>query len=285
VLNAGTHNLSVTFTPDDAANYSGSTANVSIVVAKGASSVAWSNPSNITYGTALSAAQLTATANVAGSFEYSPALGTILNAGTHNLSVTFTPADAANHSGATAAVSIVVARAPLTIAASNAAKVYGQALPVFVATGSGFVNGDSIASLTGSLTLVTAATATSAPGSYAVTPGGASSANYSITFAAGVLTITKASTVMTFTTSPNPSVNNQVVQLRAAIAAAAPGAGTATGVVEFRENGTLLGTATLVNGVATLNKAFKKGTHPLTATYAGDGNFTGTSGAVSHRTP
>jgi hypothetical protein len=41
----------------------------------------------------------------------------------------------------------------------------------------------------------------------------------------------------------------------------------------------------LVNGVATLNKAFKKGTHPLTATYAGNGNFTGTSGAVSHRTP
>jgi hypothetical protein len=54
--------------------------------------------------------------------------------------------------------------------------------------------------------------------------------------------------------------------------------------VEFRENGTLLGTATLVNGVATFNKSFKRGSHPLTATYAGNANFTGSSGSVTHQT-
>ena len=64
----------------------------------------------------------------------------------------------------------------------------------------------------------------------------------------------------------------------------APGAGTATGTVEFRENGTLLGTVTLVNGVATMTKNFRRGTHPITATYAGNVNFNGSSGAVTHQT-
>jgi hypothetical protein len=74
------------------------------------------------------------------------------------------------------------------------------------------------------------------------------------------------------------------VQLRAVVSAVAPGAGTRTGIVEFRENGTLLGSATLVNGVATINKSFKRGSHPLTATYAGSANFDGSSGTVTHQT-
>jgi len=172
----------------------------------------------------------------------------------------------------------------LTVQTNNASKVYGEALPAFTASGAGFVNGDSMASLAGTVTFTTSATATSAPGSYSVTPSGMSSANYSITFANGTLTVTQAATSMTLTTTPNPSNNNQTVQLRAVVSAVAPGAGTATGTVEFRENGTLLGTATLVNGVATFNKSFKRGSHPLTATYAGNTNFTGSSGAVTHST-
>ena len=96
--------------------------------------------------------------------------------------------------------------------------------------------------------------------------------------------LTTAATSTVLTTTPNPSNNNQSVQLRAVVSAVAPGAGTATGTVEFRENGTLLGTATLVNGVATMNKNFKRGTHALTATYAGNTNFNGSSGSVTHQT-
>jgi hypothetical protein len=284
VLNAGSHTLSVTFTPDDAANYSGASANVTLIVNKASTSVSWSNPAAIVYGTALSASQLNATANVAGTFSYSPAAGTVLGSGTHNLSVTFTPADGANYTTAAASASIVIAPAAVTVRTNSANKVYGEALPAFTAWGEGFVNGDSMASLGGALAFATSATSTSAPGSYAVTPSGVSSANYTITFAAGTLTVNKASTSLTLTTTPNPSLNNQTVQLRAVVAAVAPGAGTATGTVSFYENGTLLGTATLVNGVATMNKSFKKGTHPLTATYAGSTNFTGSSGAVTHRT-
>ena len=63
----------------------------------------------ITYGTALSATQLNATASVPGTFVYTPASGTVLNAGVgQTLSVTFTPTDAANYTTATATVAITV---------------------------------------------------------------------------------------------------------------------------------------------------------------------------------
>ena len=284
VLGAGTHALSVTFTPDDAANYERAVDAASLVVGKATPVITWSNPSAIAYGTALGGTQLNAAANVAGSFVYTPPAGTVLGAGTHALATTFTPADAANYNNATAGRSITVNPVPLTVATNNATKVYGQALPAFTISGTGFVNGDTMASLSGTPSFSTSATATSAPGTYAVTPSGVSSPNYTITFAAGTLTVTKANTALVLTTTPNPSNHNQTVQLQAVVSAVAPGAGTATGTVEFRENGTLLGTATLVNGVATLNKSFKRGTHPLTATYAGNANFNGSSGTRTHQT-
>ena len=43
--------------------------------------ITWSNPADITYGTALSGTQLDATASVPGTFVYSPAANTVLNAG------------------------------------------------------------------------------------------------------------------------------------------------------------------------------------------------------------
>ncbi|HEX6162282.1 MAG TPA: Ig-like domain repeat protein [Vicinamibacterales bacterium] len=285
VLNAGTHSLAVTFTPTDAANYAAASAAVSIVVDKAPSIVFWPSPGSITYGTALSATELNATANVPGTFAYSYPAGTVLGAGTHPMSVAFTPNDAANYTNALAIVGLTVTPAPLTVQANNETKVFGEALPAFTATGTGLVNGDSLASLSGTLAFSTAATSTSAPGSYAVTPGGVSSPNYTITFANGTLTVGKASTSVAMSTTPNPSNNNQVVQLRAVVSAVAPGAGTPTGIVEFREGTTLLGTATLVNGVATMNKSFKKGNHPLTATFTGSANFNGSSGSVTHQVP
>ncbi len=56
-----------------------------------ASDLQWATPAPITYGTPLSATQLNATDNHRGTFVYSPAAGTVLNAGTNTLSVTFTP--------------------------------------------------------------------------------------------------------------------------------------------------------------------------------------------------
>lgn len=71
--------------------------------------ITWSNPANITYGTALNGAQLNATANVPGAFVYTPAAGAILNAGNaQTLHAAFTPTDAANYNSASKDVTINV---------------------------------------------------------------------------------------------------------------------------------------------------------------------------------
>src|SRR5205814_4889439 len=91
--------LTVHFVPTDAANYGTPTdTTVHINVSQATPTVAWSNPTDITYGTALGATQLNATANVAGTFTYSPAAGAALNAGSNQaLTVHFVPTDAANY--------------------------------------------------------------------------------------------------------------------------------------------------------------------------------------------
>jgi len=78
--------------------------------------ITWPAPAAITYGTALSAAQLDATTTVAGTFMYSPAAGTVLGARTQTLSVTFTPADTTHYATAIASVMLTVKPATPVIA-------------------------------------------------------------------------------------------------------------------------------------------------------------------------
>ena len=128
LLNAGTvQNLKVDFTPTDATNYSTTTKTVTIDVAKATPVITWSNPTGITYNTLLSATQLNATADAAGSIVYSPALGTKLNAGVaQNLQANFTPTDAANYNTATKTVTIDVAKATPVITWSNPADINNE---------------------------------------------------------------------------------------------------------------------------------------------------------------
>jgi Tol biopolymer transport system component len=283
VLPAGIHTLNVSFVPNDSANYETAGASVQFTIQKVTPEISWAAPGNIVYGMALGAAQLNATAGVAGSLAYAPLAGTILPAGTHTLSVVFTPADPANHNTAYASVPLTVIPAPLTVRADNSAKVYGQAVPAFTATVTGFVAGDGMASLGGVLAFSTAANEGSAPGVYPVSPGGVSSPNYAIAFVAGTLTIAKASTSTALSTTPNPSLNKQMVQITATVSAVAPGAGMPSGIVQFLDNGSVLGSAPLVNGVATISKSLRRGSHNLTANYAGDLNFTTSSGTRLHQ--
>ena len=81
----------------------------------------------IRYGAQLT--QLNATANVPGAFAYTPAAGTILNAGTQILSVTFTPTDTTNYTTVTATVQLVVNKVVPTLTWSTPAAItYGTAL-------------------------------------------------------------------------------------------------------------------------------------------------------------
>ncbi len=116
-LGRGTHTLSVVFTPADRANYATTQASVPLtVVAKPMPAIAWPEPATIPYGAILGSAQLCATASVPGRFDYSPAPGEVLPAGTHKLSVKFDPADTAKYATVEATVPLTVAKAEPAIA-------------------------------------------------------------------------------------------------------------------------------------------------------------------------
>jgi hypothetical protein len=70
--------------------------------------ITWATPAAVTFGTALSSTQLDATANVQGTFTYTPAAGIVLSPGTQALSVTFTPADTTNYTVAFATQTLPV---------------------------------------------------------------------------------------------------------------------------------------------------------------------------------
>ena len=82
----------------------------------------------------------------------------------------------------------------MTITADNQTKVYGAVLPALTASYTGFVNGDTSASLTTQPTLATTATASShvSGNPYAITASGAADPDYSITYVAGTFTVTTA---------------------------------------------------------------------------------------------
>src|SRR5271169_4362863 len=73
LLGAGAHTLSVTFTPNNTANYAAPpSASVILQVNPASPKITWGKPAAITYGTAISGTQLDATASVPGTFLYAP---------------------------------------------------------------------------------------------------------------------------------------------------------------------------------------------------------------------
>jgi len=101
--------------------------------------------------------------------------------------------------------------------------------------------------------------------------------NPSGSFAGGsaslIQVVNKENTATTVTSlSPNPASYGQAVTCIASVTAAA---GVPTGTVNFRKNGSYMGKATLVNGVATYTTTatqLKPGNTSITAVYNGDSN-------------
>ena len=90
-------------------------------------------------------------------------------------------------------LTVTPAMLTLTIASDNKSKVYGAPMPSLTATGTGFLNGDTLGSLPVQPTLSTTATATSDVGTYPIIVSGpAVDGNYAVTYTNGKLTITPA---------------------------------------------------------------------------------------------
>ena len=108
VPNAGTDTLLATFTPTDTSTYKSVTATVTLSVIKANPTLTWATPAAIPYGTALAATQLNATADVPGTFTYSPGAGTVLAVGPTTLTATFTPTNTTDYTTRSATVALTV---------------------------------------------------------------------------------------------------------------------------------------------------------------------------------
>ena len=123
---AGSYGVVATINDVD---YSG-TATGTLTINQATPTITWATPAAITYGTALSAAQLDASSTVAGTFAYTPTSGTVLGAGSQTLSVTFTPTDTTDYTTATATVTLTVN------SAANPAQSIASLSPAFTDAGS-----------------------------------------------------------------------------------------------------------------------------------------------------
>ncbi|MGD0881340.1 MAG: MBG domain-containing protein [Acidimicrobiales bacterium] len=94
-----------------------------------------------------------------------------------------------NYSISYVAGNVVVAPSPLSIAASTGSMTYGGAAPTITPTYSGFVNGDTVASLTSQPVCTTTATSSSPVGNYPSSCSGASDPNYTISYTVGQVSV------------------------------------------------------------------------------------------------
>jgi probable HAF family extracellular repeat protein len=197
-----------------AADYTFNFVNGTLTINKATPVITWSNPADITYGTALSSTQLNPAAtnpndssSVAGSFSYTPPAGTVLHAGNgQTLRADFTPTDTTNYNTpAQKTVSINVLKATLTITADNKVKFVDDPNPPLTFTPTGFVNGDTASVLTGAPSLSTTATNNSPVGNYpiTITQGTLAAADYTFSFVNGTLTITEPAPVLLLETGTN----------------------------------------------------------------------------------
>jgi hypothetical protein len=117
--------------------------------AKTAPVITWHTPAAISFGTALSGAQLNATANVPGTFLYSPPIGTVLGVGSQTLSATFMPTDTTHYLTGSATTNITVNPAQATqgvnlVLTNNLSRVNGRLVLGLTITNTGSVAATNI---------------------------------------------------------------------------------------------------------------------------------------------
>jgi len=137
-------------------------------------------------------------------------VGTAVSVSVTGLSLSGTTAGNYVLSSTSISTNANITAATLTYVADPVSRAYGAANPTFTGSVTGFVNGENQASATtGTLTFTSSATATSAPGSYAIDGSGltANNGNYVFVQAAGNAT---ALTIGPATVTPVVTVNNKI---------------------------------------------------------------------------
>src|SRR5438034_975676 len=151
-----------------------------------------------TYGAANPALTVTyagfVNGDTAASLTSPPSVSTTATVASHAgaYSVTASGAVDADYTISYVAGTLTVNAAALTVTADDKTKTYGAANPALTVSYSGFVNGDTAASLTTAPTVSTTASQSSHAGTYSITASGAVDADYTISYVAGALTVNAA---------------------------------------------------------------------------------------------
>jgi hypothetical protein len=266
-------------------NYTLSQTIGTLTITQATTVLTWATPAPIAYETALSSTQLNATSGgVAGTFIYTPAAGTILSAGSHVFSVTFTPTDTVDYSSASATVTLTVNKATPTVVLTSSLNPANYGSPVTFtaqtaasATGSmTFYDGGTIIG-TGTISGGVATYTTNALGTatHNITASYGGDSNY-LPAVSAVLpeVIIRTSATVTLTSSVAPSSYGNLVTFTFT-ATGVPGLATPTGIVVLTDGVNWLASPPLdASGQARFSTAsLLSGSHTLTAVYGGDVNY------------
>jgi hypothetical protein len=207
-------------------------------------------------------------------------------AGVYTDTWTFTDSTG-TYNNASGTITDTILPAPLVITASSASMIYGGPVPPVTPSYMGFAIGQSASNLTTQPICATAATSTSPVGTYSSTCTNASDSNYSISYVAGTVQVSQASTTTAVTSSStgNTSTFAQSVTFTATVTPKYNGT-TPTGTATFYNNGSQIGTGKLSQGQATFSTSSLPAStaNSITAIYGGDGNFTGSTSPAINQT-
>jgi hypothetical protein len=211
VLNAGSTALSVVFTPDDSADFTAATGNVSIVVLPAPLSVTASNATR-GYG----AANPLLTGFISGLVNgdnvmanYSTPATSASPVGAYPIAPGLADPDhrLANYTVTVNNGTLAITPALLTVTAANATRVYGDTNPVFTGIITGLVGGDNVTA-----TYSCTAAPTNLPGSYPIVPAlvdpSNQQTNYQVNLVNGTLTVTPATPPTLIIVTPNTGPTN-----------------------------------------------------------------------------
>ena len=235
---------------------------------------------NVTYTGSVQAYTLTGTPATPAP---SGTLSTFINAGTYvyptNITSITTDSD---YTLGTVSGSFTIGKATLTITTNNASMIYGSSVPAFTYTPSGFVNSETAAVISGTVTHTTTGTSSSSVGTYVITPSvsSLSATNYTFTPANGTLTIGPATLTATGTTgSATFNGGSQTISVLSGINGTYTGSTSVSGTNAGSYTTTITGTGNYtgsVTGTLTIGPA------TLTATgTTGSATFNGGSQTIS----
>ena len=258
----------------------------SFSIAKANQTITFNALSSRTFGDADFAVNATASSNLAVSFSASGNCtvsgSTVHLSGAGSCTITAAQAGDSNYNPATnVPQSFNIAKANQTItfgALPN--RTFGDAdFAVSASASSGLAVNFSAS---GNCTISGTSVHLSGAGSCTITASQAGDSNYIA--AANIpqsFNISKAATTTAVTSSLNPSNLSQSVTFTAAVSSIA---GTPTGTVQFKDNGSDLGPPVTLNGsgMATFStSSLTGGTHTITSDYSGDVNFSTSAGTLS----